>query len=197
MRSLTLSSVSTTEPVSLDEAKNHLRIQTTAEDTQIQTWITVARKQCENLTRRALVSSSWLLVTDDFCSDAIVIPRPPLSSLSSLVVITYTKTTGDSTTVSSTVYDVDYRMEPAQIRLAYDQSWPTDVRDQPGSVSIAYKSGYSTATIPQEMRQWILERVGVFYNHRESLILDPRTLGEIPRSFVDGLLDEYRIIEAI
>lgn len=194
-RSLTLSSVSTTEPVSVAEVKTSLRIQTSAEDTLLGTMITVARKQCENMIKRSLIPSSWLLVLDSFSSDDVTLPRPPLSTDTSKLLVTYIDTTGGTSTVSSTVYDVDSNMEPGQIRLGYNQSWPSDIRGHEGVISVAYASGYTTATIPEEIKQWICQRVGTFFEHRESMLLDGRKLVNIPYQFVDGLLDEYRIME--
>lgn len=193
MRSLTLTSASSSESVTAGEVKSYLRIQTTVDDTLIGTMIISARRQCENLIKRALIPSQFSLVMDSFEND-ILIPRPPLSSSSTDIVISYTNFTGVIQAVDSTCYSIDYLSEPGHIRLAYDSVWPSDVRNYPGSVVISYRCGYTSSTIPQEVKQWICARVGAYYEHREPLILDGRSLNEIPRTFIDGLLDDLRII---
>lgn len=199
-RNFRLSSQSSTEPVTVSEVSCHLRIQTTIEDALMLTYIKSARLRCEGLIKRALVPSSFIVTLDAFPSGEIILPRPPLSTQNSKIVISYIDSSGDTQTVSSTVYEVDHLAEPGEIRLAYDQNWP-DVRNHPGVIRIAYASGYistassSTSLIPQDIKQWIMSRAGVMYMHREPLILDPRALAELPRDFVDGLLDEYRIID--
>jgi len=52
------------EPVSLTEAKLHLRIDTTAEDVLISSLIKAARQYCENYQRRAYITQTWELWLD-------------------------------------------------------------------------------------------------------------------------------------
>lgn len=56
------------EPVSLAEAKLHLRVETTMtdDDTLIQALIVAARTTGEQITRRAFISQSWKMVMDQF-----------------------------------------------------------------------------------------------------------------------------------
>lgn len=192
MYALQISSISTAEPVSVDEVKTHLKIQTTAEDSLIDAYITAARQQCENVIKRSLVDTQWLLTIDDFYSSHIELPRPPLSTKSTEVIITYTDTTGGSTTVSDTAYTVMHQGEPGFVKLNYNEEWPTNVQDSAGSVQITYRSGYSTSTCPMAIKQWIKIRVGQMMEYREALT--DREPQPIPRDFVDGLLDPYRVI---
>ena len=196
MSVLILVSESTTEPVTVAELKTYLRMESTdstAEDVFLGNLITVARKQAENKTRRALVSKTWQLRFDDFQNDTAIIelPKPPLSTVSTNVAITYIEdtTAGNSTTIGSTVYTIDSNSEPGRIYPAYDNEWPDTVRDQKHAVTIQYVSGYSTTNIPQPIVQWIRMRALDMYENRES-ITEAR-LEELPRTYVDGLLDEY------
>ncbi len=189
MNSLRVSSESTQEPITVGEVKSFLRIQTTAEDRLIGSLIKASRRVCENKIKRALVPTSFQMTIDQFES-TIVLPRPPLSTLSSLVVITYSDTAGTVSTCDSTNYTVDAKSEPGKIYLAYDADWPDDVRDVENAIIISYKSGYTTANIPEEIRTWIMMDVGDRYEHRESLHEGGR-LEPLPRSFKDGLLDAY------
>jgi len=197
---LTLVSESTTEPVTVAELKTYLRMESTdstAEDGLIGSYITVARKQAEHLTRRSLVTATWQLRLDDFANDTAIIelPKPPLSTASTNVSITYIKdtTAGDTTTIGSTVFTVDFYSEPGRIYPAYDNEWPDDIRDQKNAITIQFISGYSTSNtpIPSTILQWIKMRALDMYENRES-ITEAR-LEEIPRTYVDGLLDEYTL----
>lgn len=193
---LTLVSESTTEPVTVAELKTYLRMESTdstAEDVLLGSYITVARKQAEHLTRRALTVKTWQLRFDDFINSTQVIelPKPPLSTVSTNVSITYIQdtTAGTSTTIGSTVYTVDANSEPGRIYPSYGNEWPDSIRDQKHAVTIQYISGYSTSNIPIPVTQWIKMRALDMFENRES-ITEAR-LEELPRSHVDGLLDEY------
>jgi uncharacterized phiE125 gp8 family phage protein len=202
MYALRISSASTIEPVAVTDVKTHLRIASTAqggsssEDTLLQGYITAARQQAENQTKRALIPTSFEILYDGFYSSVIELPRAaPLStSTAADLVITYRKTTGDTTTLDSTYYTVESRTEPASIRLNYGSQWPTNVQTSEGALSIAYKSGYTTATCPESVKTWIKIRVGELYNHREPLITGT-IVADVPRTYVDGLLDPYRLIK--
>lgn len=208
MFGLQRSSVSTGgEPVTVADLKTHLRIPTTAqggssaEDTLLGSFITIARQMAENKTKRAILPSSWLMTIDNFGSSVIELPNPPLSTVSTNVVITYTKTTGDTTTLDSTVYEVEPKAEPGFFRLAYQAEWPTDLQPTPGAVRIAYTSGYSTGSVPEPIQQYIKLRAGQMYEQREAIETDAygRAIFTKPiyRDFLDGLLDPYTVIDIL
>ena len=192
--------ISSTEPVSIDEIKHHLRISTatTVEDSLLNSYITAARQVAEQITKRSLINTEWELTIDGFDSEIIELPMgAPLTTSTAHVVITYRKSTGDSTTLPSTCYVVDYRAEPAIIRLPYNGEWPDDVEDAPGAVHIIYRAGYSSLTPPTTVapiaiRQWIQMRVGQMYEYREPMI-SGALIADLKRDFVDGLLDPYRL----
>ena len=201
MYALQISSISTAEPVTVDEAKSHLRIQTTVDDDLLDAYITAARQMAENHLKRALLDTQWELTIDDFYSSHIELPRgAPLSTKSTEVVVSYTKTTGDTTTLSDTCYTVEYRAEPGFVRLNYGLEWPTDVQDSAGAVRIVYRSGYTSAVAgdsncPEAIKTWVKVRVGQMYEYREPLLDGQNVVREIPRDFVDGLLDPYRLMK--
>jgi hypothetical protein len=144
----------------------------------------------------------WELRLNDFpgSSAEIELPRPPLSTASTDLVITYIEdtTAGNTTTVSSTRYSVDFYSEPAVVYPSYDNDWPDDVRDERNAVRITYYSGYANAAaVPQPIKQWVMLRVGAMYEHRESLMAGnfANQTAELPRNYVDGLLDEFVVME--
>lgn len=206
MRSLRLVTDATAEPVSLEDLKTQIRLASTEtdEDALLEGLITVARKAAENKTRRACLPQTWQLKLDDF-ADEMVLPRAPLSSASTDVVITYLDAaSGNSTTLPSTHYTVDADSEPGRVFLAYDSEWP-DVYPVPNAVTITFKAGYpvttsapTTDTCPKAMETWIKMRAAALYEQRESHLLagfGGQAFQELPHSFYDGLLDDLVLIE--
>src|SRR3972149_6244208 len=93
--SLVLKTAPTLEPITAAEAKAHMRITTSDDDTYIATLITVSRKMVENIINRALITQTWNYYLPYFpCENYIEIPFGNLASVTSL---TYT----DSANVSA------------------------------------------------------------------------------------------------
>lgn len=202
MPSLRIMTDATAEPVTLDEVKIYLRLQATYEDEDdlLTRWIKEARKEAEHKTRRACLPQTWKLFLDNFES-TMVLPRAPLSSNTTDVVITYLdEASGQSTTLPSTYYTVDYDSEPGRVRLAYDSDWP-DVYPVPNAVQISFVAGFklntavtpTTDTCPEGIEDWIMMRVAQKYEDRKPTV--DRQTNLIDRQFVDGLLDEHILIE--
>lgn len=184
----------TSEPVSLDEIKLHLRLSTasTVEDSLLTAYIKAARAYAENYTKRAFGQQTWELTLNGFPSSGIELARPPLSTASTDVTITYVDTSGASQTLGSTVYTVDIYSEPGRVTTAYNNDWP-DTRDQDNAVKVTFKTGYSSSVIPEDIKHWIKLRVGSMYEHRESVTVG-ESFNNLRRDYVDGLLDRHRVL---
>ena len=179
------------EPVSTSEAKSHLRVDTTADDTYIGTLITVARQNVESHLRRALISQTWEVVLDDFPAGVIRLPKPPLASVTS---IKYTDDEGNESTDSSDNYVGDSDTEPGRVVLKSGESWPSDTLAAANGVRVRYVAGYgSAAAVPNPIRQAILLLIGTLYENRESvLVAQGVTVAQLPFG-VEALLMPYRI----
>lgn len=85
----------TAEPVSVEDMLDQLRLSTSTSDGSsrdravIPTYTKAARLQAENLTKRALAFEAWELSLDGFPSGGIEVPRPPISTQTSDMIITY------------------------------------------------------------------------------------------------------------
>ena len=181
-----------TEPVTSSEAKSHLRVDTTADDTLIGTLITAARQHVENHLRRALITQTWELVMDAFpAGDVIRLPRPPLVSVTS---IKYTDVAGSESTFSSAAYVVDTDSTKGRVVLKSGESWPSDTLAAANGVRVRYVAGYgSAAAVPNPIRQAILLLIGTLYENRESvLVAQGVTVAQLPFG-VEALLMPYRI----
>ena len=181
-----------TEPVTTSEAKSHLRVDTTADDTLIGTLITAARQHVENHLRRALITQTWELVTDAFpVGDVIRLPLPPLVSVTS---IKYTDEDGNESTLSSAAYVVDTDSTKGRVVLKSGETWPSDTLAAANGVRVRYVAGYGEASaVPRPIRQAILLLIGTLYENRESvLVAQGVTVAQLPFG-VEALLMPYRI----
>lgn len=162
----------THEPVSLAEAKAHLRVTFSDEDALISELITAARQRVEEETYRALITQTWDLTLDELPAgeDVLRIPRAPLQEITS---ITYVDTSGDSQTLDADDYVVSATRQPGIVRPAYGLIWP-DVRYQPDAVTVRFVAGYGDAAeVPAPIKAAIKLIVGQYYEFREELTERP------------------------
>jgi uncharacterized phiE125 gp8 family phage protein len=158
------------EPVTVAEAKAHLRIDVDTEDSLLTGYLLAAREQCELLAKRAFVTQTIQLRLEMWpYGDVIPLPRPPLQSVTSIV---YTDSDGNATTMPSADYIVDSASEPGRVILGYAGSWPS-VTLQPGpSIVITYVAGYGDAEdVPQRYKQAIELLAGHFFENREEIVV--------------------------
>lgn len=160
----------TAEPVSLDEAKAHLRVDITADDTLIGAMLTAARQYVEMTARRALVTQTLDLYLAAFPSgDTITLPRPPLVSITSL---TYVVEAGTTSTLATTVYGAETNTEPGFVYLKPSQTWPSDSLYEGLPVCVRYVAGYGDPpSVPEYYKQAIKLLIGHWYENREGYVI--------------------------
>ncbi len=129
------------EPITLNEAKLHLRRDDiTADDALITALIAAARTHLENVTSRAFNQQTLELVFDDWpCEDSISIPRPLLQSVSS---IKYTDSSGTETTWTTADYIVDTDSKPGRVSLAYNAVFPNATLRPVAAIKVRYVAGH-------------------------------------------------------
>jgi uncharacterized phiE125 gp8 family phage protein len=175
---LKLITAPTLEPVTLEEAKSHRRIESSDEDVLIVGFIEAAREWCEGYQNRAFITQTWELALDCFPpEDRIRIPKPPLQSVES---IKYYDTDETEHTFSADSYHVDTYSEPGRVVLKYGETWPSDTLRTANGVIIQFTAGYSdtAATVPEKVKQAIKVLVGHLYENREAT--DIKELKEVP-----------------
>lgn len=180
------------EPVSLEEAKLHLRVDFVEDDALIAEMIAAARRHAEMLTQRQIITARWKWMLDGFPCQTIVLPKSPVQSV---LTIEYLDLDGILQTMPVENYTVDVAGEPTRITPVFGQIWPLAL-PQIGSVSMTFDAGYGTASdVPEGIKSWIKIRLGSLYAHREEMAVLSR--GRIdPLPFVDGLLDPYKVVLA-
>jgi uncharacterized phiE125 gp8 family phage protein len=189
--SLQLVTAPTQEPVTLVEAKAHLRVDFADDDALITSLIAAARQAAETLTGRQLVTARWKQVFDCFPWHAILLAKAPLQSI---VSIEYLDMGAVLQTLAAPMYTVDVACEPARVTPVFGQIWPISL-PQIGSVSVTFDAGYGgPSLVPDGIKAWIKIRVGSLYAHREEVAVTGRGQGIAPLPFIDGLLDPFRVI---
>lgn len=184
---LTLVTAPATEPVTLAEAKAHLRVDVADDDTLIAALIVAAREHAERFTHRALITQTWDWSVDGFPA-IIVLPKPRLVSVTS---ITYMDSVGNSQTLAVSNYTVDGKSEPGRIVPAFGNQWPV-TQGVINAVTVRFVAGYGDASaVPQGIKQAMLLMVGHWYDHREA-VAHAQTVVEVPMA-VDMLLMGHRV----
>ena len=179
------------EPLSLAEAKLHLRVDAdmTDSDSLISGWIVDARQQAEHRTGRALVTQQWRYSVDTFPAGSLYLPLPKLQSVQS---VSYLDNNGARQTLANTEYDVITDELVGRIIPAYGKSWPS-CREHPGSVRVDYTCGFGAAAdVPQSIKTWMKMAIATLDENREALTAG-QPVAEIPRSFWNGLLDPFYV----
>ena len=188
--SLTISSGPAAEPISVSEARDHLRISETQEDPLITAYITAARLYVEAFTKRQLVTATWLLGLERFPLREIVVPLPPLASVTS---VTYVDENGAAQTWNSSLYQVDTKSEPGRIKPIESESFPSTQLGTYNAVTVTFVGGYGDeSAVPERFKHAIKLMTANWFEFREPVI-DGRVM-KAPTS-VDALLNQDRMWE--
>jgi uncharacterized phiE125 gp8 family phage protein len=184
-RSLKVVTPPACEPVSLLDAKQHLRVDTTEDDFYIERLIETAREYVEIATDRSMITRQLRMSCDRFPS-VIELPKPPAIQKPDDVLILYRIGDTDQLRLESSDFRVDYDSEPAMIHTRYNGFWPSPVSDS-NSVEITWWAGYGDdpKDVPGRMRHAVLMLVAQYYERR--LAADAMGSGEVPYG-VEALL---------
>lgn len=179
-RSLTTLTPPAVEPVTLAEAKQHCRVDTTNDDAYIGSLITAAREWCEAYCDETYVHTQYRMTLDSFPTE-IELPRPPMatSGTATAVSVTYTMENQATAVLSTAEYRVDRDSTPGVLRTLYNGSWPSHLLDY-NAVSVTWWGGKGAdgSAVPQRVRNAILWLVGYWYERR--MAADQASLSEIP-----------------
>jgi uncharacterized phiE125 gp8 family phage protein len=177
-------------PISLEEAKAHLRVDHNDEDAAITLLLKAAIEHNdgpEGFLGRALVDQTWDLYLDEFPTSTIEIPLPPLIEV---VGVFYGDSNDAEQEFSAASYVVDDASQPARIILSDAASWPTISRNA-NAVRVRFRAGYIDATnsppdspseasaVPFDIKAGILLYLGALYAHREEVVVG-QTVAKLP-----------------
>lgn len=163
----------TSEPLTTNEAKDHLRVERdfTDDDTLIDALVTVARGEVERFLYRQLITATYVLRLDEWPSgDVIDVPWPNLLTVTSLA---YNDTDGNSQTLTvDEDYSVDIYSTPGRVLPYYNTTWPSTY-GHINDITLTYTAGYgsSASDIPPDIIHAVRLYLGHYYEHREAFVV--------------------------
>lgn len=169
---LTLQQSPVGDVVTLAEAKEHLRVEHTAEDALIADLVTAAVEKFDarhGILGRALLTQDWGVGFSAAqvagLGRKVILPFPPVQDVLS---VRYVDRDGIDQTMSAADYDLVADEDSAAAVLADEASWP-DVDDREMAMTITLRCGYGlAAAVPSRLRRAILADVATMYRMRES-----------------------------
>lgn len=175
------------EPVSLAEARAHLRLTHTEEDEAISMLIASARRVVEARTGLRLIAQSWTQYRDDWPADGIAtLPLAPLLSIDSLAVLGADDETASE--IDPAHYLADRASRPPRLVLRGDRLWQRPGRRVNGiAIAATYGFGSAPGDVPEPLRQASLMLMAHWYAHRGAAGAPPP-----PPVSMDALLQPWR-----
>lgn len=202
-----------TEPITVEEARGVLRLDTTAHDTYVASLITSAREFFEETTGRALIQQDWVAAINSLpndgqgdlwwdgvregsinhisaaCARVIELPKAPLMSVIS--VVSYDDQNNDTEDTVLSRYYQNTISTPGQLVLNNGAVWPVFTRPING-LEINYRAGYGAAAsdVPIAIRNAIKMLVQHWYEHPNIIDSDP--VNAVPVG-VQNIMQRYKI----
>lgn len=174
-------------PVSATEAKAHLRVDHSTEDTLITSLVAAATEHLDGYTGilgRALVTQTWRQDFDEFTGQCMRLPM----LAATIASVKYRSSDGTLATVSSDDYSLKADALGSYVRFDDDFSYPSDLA-QSQAVLIEFTAGYGNAEdVPAPIKAAILLLVGHWYENREAA---GEPMAELPLA-VAALIEPYR-----
>ena len=163
------------EPLTVAEAKLHLRVDISDDDAYIGTLITAAREWVENYLDRTLITTQLILRAAEFPTEELELARPPMATAgtATAVVITYTLADTTTATLSTALYRVDRTTTPGNVAPIINGTWPSDVIEDANAVAVTYWAGYgpTSASVPATIRHAMLMLIGHWYESRSTVLV--------------------------
>ena len=194
-------------PLSLNEAKAHLRLDRPEEEALVAAMIRAATDLVEEHLGRALISQTWILSLDRWPARRVAhnvaggpisavwepathvaLPRAPVQSVDSVTVFADDDT---STVFSPANYFLDTASEPARLTLRRGAGAPVPTRAA-GGIEVRFVAGYgdTQSDVPVALVEGIKRLVTYLFEHRDNA--EPGA-GSMPAN-VQALFAPYRMV---
>lgn len=176
------------EPVTLAEAKAHLRVLHASEDAKITSCVKAARLHTEATTGRALITQTWDFWLPKFpASGVIELPRPPLQSVAH---VKYSDPDGLEQTLATNLYEVVAPGVIGFLELVPNATWPA-TRAVTKAVNVRFVAGYGAnpENVPEDIRSAVMLLTEHLYFNRGATTVE--ALKATPLG-VDSLLGGHR-----
>jgi uncharacterized phiE125 gp8 family phage protein len=177
-----------TSLVTLAEAKAHLQLTTTAEDTILQVYIEAAESYVQAYTGTHFNLAPSTAVADNLDGDGSDLLIP-----SKLPILTVTSIT-DNTDASRVVAASDFVVKPNYLRAILGHFWPAGL----SRWKVVYTAGYTVSSLPKGLKSAILMIVSRLYDNRGDFSSKSEGLSYNWTDLAAGntkiLLDRFRLV---
>lgn len=158
---------STLDPVTLTEAKAHLKVTSSDEDSLIRIYLNAAVRRCEDYRQSVIMSSEWEVYLRSFQSN-VNLQKSPVTAINSVKYY-------DTDNVLQTVTAINYRLlnfkVPARLEFDNTYSFPSTY-DREYPVVINYQAGYTAASSCSPLiKEAILMELGTMNEIRQNEIV--------------------------
>lgn len=206
MAGLTITTDASDEPLSLQETKDYLRLDSQTDDTIVRSFLINARQFVEEYLGRSLITKTYKY-SMDYVEELdiplwegtkvgpdmtirrryVTLPRPPLIAVTSITAFDDSDT---GTVFSTDKYYVDNQREQGRVILRNGETWPTALRVA-NAIEIVYTAGYGAdpTDVPEPIRLAMLQYITYMYENRG----DTNDMPKMPASIVT-LLQPYRVL---
>ncbi|MDB2415491.1 head-tail connector protein [Rickettsiales bacterium] len=160
------------EPITLTEAKNYLRVDGSDDDTYITNLIVATRQVAEKYMHNSLITQTWKMSFDQYAPTNVNLQMGPVQSISSVKIITRNES---ETTLDSSAYYLNAGNE----RLIFD-ACPVSHK-----IEILYVTGYGDAAsdVPEPIRNAILAHMAAIYDDRAGGDVIPQQSRELYNAY--------------
>ena len=187
--SLVMTSGPALEPISLAEAKAHLRVDGSVEDALIQSLIVTSRLHVEAALGLALITQSWSCFLDRWPKGGrLVLPLRPVAAVSHVRIW---NDEGVPETLAPSLFLLDGHGDPPRL-VALSGSPPLSPGRTVNGIEVAFTGGFGAAPsdVPATIRHALLLLVAHWYENREPIEIGAG-VNAVP-AMVSDLLAPYR-----
>jgi len=187
-RSLVVTTAAVNPLFTTAQAKAHLKVDVSDDDTIIDNLVLAATQSCEIFTNQYFIDTVVTQYSDTW-DDFYTLYKSPVDSITH---VKYYDSNDSQQTLASSNYILGHYSKPARIGVAVGGTLP-NLSDRINAVEVKYTVGYGTAStdVPEGIRQAVLLTIGSWYQNRESVITG-RTATELPLSS-QYLLEQYKV----
>jgi uncharacterized phiE125 gp8 family phage protein len=191
--SLTTTSRTVASVITTADAKDHLRVDNSDEDSLIDRLVLASIDAIEARIRSSMVPASLILLAPRFptCAGYFALPRAPVRSITS---ITYVDSDGTQQTMDGSDYVLNGDEKPATVGLSDPSSvpWPTDLASRRDAVRIRYEAGPATINdVSDSLVAATMLMIGHLYENRQAVVTG--TIATKVPDAVEALIARHQI----
>ena len=169
-----------TEPLTLEEVKEFLRVLDNDSDTLISALIIAVREYVENITNRQLEVATFEIISEDLFSQL------PKGSLKSVEKIEYLDEALNYVEFDTSKY---YTYINNGIGYISFSEAPT-IQDHKQAVKVTFVCGYDV--VPEAIKAYMKVKISTLFENREQFVIGA-SISDFGSGFIENLLSPYKI----